>query len=80
LLDFLKYVFEAVQQYTHMKDPAKLFDFVQGLCCLYKSKELQDAMQRAKAAQVHTLTPHAEMPGGNVRIASLLRDLRDLRA
>jgi hypothetical protein len=81
LLDFLTYVFEAVQQYTDMKDPAKLFDFVQGLCCLYKSKDLQEAMKRAKAAKVKTtLTPQAEMPGGNVRIASLLRDLRDLRA
>ena len=86
LVIFLKYVSEEVQKYPDMKDREKLLAYVQGLCCLYKSKDLTLAMLRAKAAAVPVVHKGgaAKKPRGskceNARIARLLCELKELGA
>ena len=86
LVYFLKYVSEEVQKYPDMKDREKLLVYVQGLCCLYKSKDLTFAMLLAKAAAVPVVHKGgaAKKPRGskceNARIARLLSELKELGA
>ena len=74
---FLKSVYEQIQEYPDQKKPDKLFTYVEGLFCLYKSPELKLAMLRAKAAVVRARQPVASGLK-HARIASLLSELQEM--